>query len=440
MKKMSIRQFINATILCLVVVLSISCSYFDDGNKQGGKSSSGDSVTPAVEAVKARFGSLPLSERLSGTVVANNQVSLYPEISGKIKAVHVQNGDKVAKGDPIVSLEDQQYQESLNQAKANQRINNARLKQAKARYSELQAKYVRTKKLSDKKLSSELEIEQLEAQRTSARADIDLAKAQLQQSESNVSEQQNMLSKTIIRAPISGSVGGRNAESGMQVSSSTQLFTIGDLDNLRVEVVLTDHMLNDIKVGQSVNIYPDPENKNGKVLDAKLSRISPFLNDVTRSTQAEIDIKNKDNVLRPGMFVAVDVLYGKSRQAVLIPTSALYTNPQTGKTGVYVASAVGSEIKPIKQVDPDNPPPLTEATDITFKQIDVIAEGRMRVGINGIDPGSWIVTVGQNLLDQEDVKARVRTSTWERILTMQGLQRQSLLQKVMNEGNADTSS
>lgn len=435
MKHAHQKGSLNKVILLLAAVTLAAC-YGNEAQEGGGEQ--GNSITPAVEAVQARFGSLPLSERLSGTVIAKNQVLLYPEISGRIAEVHVQNGDSVEKGAPLVSLEDNQYREQVEQAKANLRINQARLKQAQARYQELEAQYKRTKKLSEKELSSELELETIEAQMSSAEADVELAQAQLEQSQSNVKEQEEILSKTVIRAPISGSVGQRNAEVGMQANTSTQLFTIGDLANLRVEVVLTEQMLTEVEVGQTARIYIG-SNQNREFIEAELSRISPFLNNVTRSTEGEIDVSNHKEMLRPGMFVPVDILYGESQQATLLPTSAVYSDPNSGQTGVYVATALGSEVEPAEQVDPNNPPPLTEATDVEFKPIEVIAEGRMEVGVEGVDPGSWVVTVGQDLLSQGRGQARVRASTWERILALQGLQRQDLLQRVLDgQGNSPT--
>lgn len=429
MKLQQSNKFMNCCLLLAGILAMIGCSGNSGSSNGDGQNSA--ATIPAVEAVQARYGSLPLSERLSGTVIAQNQVSLYPEISGKIAAVHVQNGDVVKKGDPIVTLEDDQYQEQVNQARANLRINQARLKQANARYNELKAQYTRIKKLSEQNLSSELEMETLQAQMSSAEADVELAQAQLEQSRSNLKEQQDMLSKTIIRAPISGSVGQRNAEIGMQVSTNNQLFTIGNLDNLRVEVVLTEEMLNKVELGQTARIYVGQDAENRKVIEAELSRISPFLNQVTRSTEGEIDVKNSNGMLRPGMFVPVDILYGESQQTTLIPTSALYTNPNTGQQGVFVATSIGTEVEPVEDVDPDNPPPLTEPTDVQFKEIDVIAEGRMEVGVEGLEPGSWVVTVGQNLLSTGPGQARVRTSSWSRIIALQGLQRQDLLLRVL---------
>jgi RND family efflux transporter MFP subunit len=432
MKLSLFQKVCYLSLLLLASSFVISCSGDSDSNSSPAMRGNTTSATPSVEAVKSRYGALPLSERLSGTVYAKNQVSLYPEISGKIAAVHVQNGEYVGKGEPIVSLEDSRYREQVQQARANLRINEARLKQARARYNELEARYKRTKKLSDQQLSSELEMETLQAQMSSAEADVELAEAQLEQAQSSLEEQQELLSRTVIKAPIAGTVGQRNAETGMQVNSSTQLFTIGDLDNLRVEVVLTDQMLNDIEVGQTAHIYTGSNTNNSDFIEAKLSRISPFLNNVTRSTEGEIDVQNTGNKLRPGMFVPVDILYGESERATLVPTSAIYTDPGSGEEGVFVATSLGSEIQPAEQVDPQNPPPLTQPTEVQFKVIDVIATGRMEVGVEGIDPGNWVVTVGQDLLSSGRQQARVRTSSWERILALQGLQRQDLLRNVLD--------
>lgn len=426
MKKLLINFFKPISILFAATLLVTGCSG-ENAESSGGEAGETVSVTPAVEAVKARYGSLPLSERLSGTVVADNQVVLYPEISGRITQVHVRTGDKVQKGDPLVSLEDKQYQEQVEQARANLKINQAQLKQAQARYRELESEYRRTWQLSEKELSSDLEMERMEAQMESAEADVELAEAQVEQAQSTLEERQEMLSQAVIRAPINGTVGQRNAEMGMQVGSNTQLFTIGDLDNLRIEVVLTDNMLNEMSIGQTANIHI-----GDRVIKAELSRISPFLNNITRSTEGEIDVENDNNILRPGMFVPVDILYGESQQATLIPTSALYSDPNTGNAGVYVATSLGSEIQPAEQVDADNPPALTEATEVQFREVDVIAEGRMEVAVDGVEPGDWVVIVGQDLLSEGRNQARVRTSSWERILAMQGMQRQDLLQRVLD--------
>ncbi|MDZ7772759.1 MAG: efflux RND transporter periplasmic adaptor subunit [Balneolaceae bacterium] len=418
--------------LPVALAFLVSCAGGGEETSQNSAAMAASNVIPAVEAVQARYGSLPLSERLSGTVIANNQVVLYPEINGRIAEVLVQNGESVREGDPLVRLDDSQYREQVEQARSGLRIAQARLKQAEARLQELEAQYRRVKALADENLSSQLELETLQAQMASAEADVDLTQAQLEQAQSSLAEQQEVLARTVVRAPVSGTLGQRNAEVGMQVSSGTQLFIIGDLSRLRVEVVLTENMLEEIETGQTARIYTG-EGENLQSVTASLSRISPFLHPVTRSTEAEIDLANQQGRFRPGMFVPVDILYGESRQATLIPTSALFSDPNTGENGVFVARSLGSEVEPVEDYDPNSPPPLTEPVDVTFQPVEIIARGRMEVGISGIDPGSWVVTVGQDLLYGGRGTARVRTVTWERILALQGLQQQDLLNRVLRE-------
>lgn len=435
------KKTLYSCAAALIVLGLAACGGETDNQGEGNSETSLENI-PAVEAVQARYGSLPLSERLSGTVIAQNQVQLYPEISGRISEVVVQTGDKVSKGDPLLRIQDTQYREQVEQAEANLKITKAQLKQAESGLNELTAQYKRTLSLFEKELSSELEMERVEAQMQSARADVELAEARVQQAASTLQERKDLLSRTVVRAPINGTVGQRNAEVGMQVSTATRLFTIGDLDQLRVEVVLTGNMLNNIEIGQTARIYVGGGSDvtlSSNVITAELSRISPFLNTVTRSTEAEIDVKNQNDALRPGMFVAVDILYGESSQATLIPTSALYTNPSTGDEGVFVATTLGSEVEAIEPDSSGEPAALTQPIDVQFQPVDVIAEGRMEVGVSGIEPGSWIITVGQNLLSQGRNQARVRTSTWERILTLQGLQRQDLLQKVLEDQKSSQS-
>jgi multidrug efflux pump subunit AcrA (membrane-fusion protein) len=164
--------------------------------------------------------------------------------------------------------------------------------------------------------------------------------------------------------------------------------------------------------------------------------MSPFLSDESYSAEAEIVVPNDGRVLSPGMFVEVDVAYGESRQATIIPLSAIYQNPTTGARGVFVAPTLGTEIS-VETPDSysaEDPPPLTQPTPTTFRQVDIIAEGQQTAGVRGIQPGDWVVTVGQNLLStagEERVDARVRPMTWSRLMALQRLQDTDLLYDVL---------
>ncbi|MDX1590582.1 MAG: efflux RND transporter periplasmic adaptor subunit [Balneolaceae bacterium] len=425
MKKITLTSI----VISILLVLS-SCSSGDEATVDNFGE---DRVYPAVEAVEARLGSLPLEERLSGVVAAANQIDLYPRISAPVLEVYVQDGDRVQEGDILIKLDDSELREQLRQAEANLRITQAQQRQARAELNEVESQMRRQQVLNERDLSSELEMERIQALLESAEASYELAEARGEQAESSVEEQKQQLSRTEIRAPINGTVGQRSVEPGMLVNTGSKLITIGDLTRSKVTVNLTERMMQYIEPGQTVRVFS--ENLGDTVITASLSRISPFLGAGSFSTTAEIDIINDDMALMPGMFVNVDILYGESEQATVIPLSSIYRNPRTGETGVYVAAGYGIESDLMNNPENANNElaNLSNPVDTEFRSIEVIAKGRDTAGVEGINPGEWVVTVGQNLLSRDGRNiARVREVTWNQIIAMQRMQPQDLLMEIMS--------
>lgn len=386
----------------------------------------GGPPTPFVEIVQSQQGSLPLQQRLSGVVRARNQVAIYPEISGRIVEVFVNNGDSVSAGDPLVRLDARQIEEQLNQAEAQLRVQQAAAEQAKARLHELEVELGLTERLAGREFISELEITRLRAQVDGARADYNRAQAVVDGAASTVEERRWQLSQAVVRAPVGGLVGRRNAEIGMRADSSTQLFVVGDLSEVEVRVNITERMMRSIQVGDRAEIrsefFPDT------VIEASLSRVSPFLRPGSFSTEATVDVSNPDGLLRSGMYVDVDIFYGGTEQATLIPTSALREDPRTGRFGVFLAEDISESET------------LPDSTNIVYREISVVGRGRTTVGVRGIPPGSWVVAVGHDLLARnmtddrsQPLEARVRELSWDRLITMQGLQQRDILRRFMEQ-------
>ncbi len=411
----------------LALLINASCSSEAQENRS-------NQLVPAVEAVQARYGALPLSERFSGIVKAKNQVGIYPEVEAPITKVHAVNGDVVAKGDPLVTLRDRELQERLKQAKADYQIAVAQARQAEARLKEVTNELNRTRRLAEQQLASDAELEAIETKAASAEADYELAQARVDQAQATVDERQEALSRTVVRAPVAGSIGNRNAEIGMLVNSNTQLFTLGKLDTVTVEIVLTDRMLRYIETGMRCDIAAG---FGGAMLSAPLTRISPFLHPITHSTEAEIDLPNPDRVLKSGMFVSVDIYYGESEQATLVPLSALYENPATGETGVYAAPAASLSTMHTA-VEPGVKPELTDAVNFRFIAVDVVAEGRMSAGVTGVKPEDWVITIGQDLIGADSGAARVRTVDWNWVEKLQTMQREDLLEDIMKKQQSES--
>ena len=421
--------------LLVVAVCALVFTGCGSSEREGGPSGrrGGQGNTPSVEAVQARYGALPLEERMSGTVRAANQVAIYPEVGAPVVAVEAQTGDYVEEGEPLVRLKDDAYRERVRQAEASLRITRADAKGAEANVKELQAQLKRVERLASQEFESQQRLESVRAQVASAEAAYERAQAQVAQAQATLDERQTDLRRTVVRAPISGYVGQRDVEVGQRVDGNTRLYIMGDLDSMIVEVQVTDRMFGRIQPGQTARVHLDTKDT---VLTASVTRMSPFLSEASYSAEAEIEVPNPDGMLSPGMFVDVDVAYGESQQATLVPMSALYEDPNTGQRGIFVAPTLGTEI-PVEvpeTYDPDNLPPLTQATPTEFRQVEILAEGRETAGIRGVAPGDWVVTVGQNLLNSrssETVDARVRPMLWSRLLALQELQDTDLLYRFL---------
>ncbi len=408
---------------------------------------SAETRPPAVEALPARSGSLPLVRRVNGVVRADNQVVVRPEVAGRVVEVLVKSGEAVRQGQPLVRLEPQGLSDQVRQAEADVRLARAAAAEARAEVAELDAEVTRARVLAAEGLVSDMDLETLEARLDATQAASDSAEARVEQAGATLDERRFGLERAVVRAPASGHLGRRGVEVGTIVDPGTALFVLGDLDDLVVEVPLTEGMLAYVEEGQPVAVRPRDDRSAGdgrgpgagdRVFEANLSRISPFLERGSFTTTGEVDLPG-DVSLRPGMFVTVDIRYGESERATLVPATSLWEDPGSGTTGVYVV-AEDAGLTP-----PDDPSPRSEgrrAEDVpdtvrrvAFRPVTVLAEGSGLVGVEGVEPGAWVVTVGQHLLDRqradaedEPVTARVRSTSWQQVTALQDLQREDLLQ------------
>lgn len=382
-------------------------------------------LIPAVEVVAAQFGGLPLEERMTGQVTARNQTEIYAEVTGPIVEIFADNGQYVNAGDALVQIRDTEFRERFQQAESQLEIARAQTRQAEANLEVLTNQLTRVQELRARQLETVAALEAIRAQVAVAQADVQLRLAQQRQVQSQLEERRLELSRTTVRAPTSGTIGMRNAERGQIASPGTQLFLIGDLSRMQIEILLTERNLTYIRQGMPVNLYSEswPE----LMIEADIARVSPFLDSTTLRTQAYIDVNNEDGLMRPGMFVTVDVLYGQSDEAVLIPNSAIYRHPRTGVEGIFVMQPpAGDEFRP--QAEVDGAPALTPPQPVRFVPVNIVASGRMATGVRGIEEGDWVVTVGQNLLVGNTTEARARLVDWQRMMTMQRMQSRDLFE------------
>ncbi len=399
---------------------------------------------PVVEAIQVQEGTLPLVHRTTGEMRARNQVDIFPEINARITEVLVNDGERVEEGEPLVQLRDDDIREQLNQAEFDYQIADAQVRQAEAALRRLQAQFVRTQQLAEQDLESELELETIQADIDEAQASVDLARSQMERAASQVEEQRTNLENTVVRAPIDGVVGSRNAEVGQHVDNSTRLFQIGDIDNMRIFVPLTERMSSAIQPGSQAMLVTSPEDIGNPGVEAVVVRISPFLDPITHSAIAELEVLENERVLRPGMFVSLDIVYGESEQSVLVPKTALYDHPIEGETGIYLADMETSQLEfddvqvPEEQIEEEGELTATaDPVDITFVPVQIIAESGGMAGVQGLNiENGWVVTVGQNqIAEWESEQAHIRTVDLEYVLELQNLQTRDMESIIFGNNN-----
>lgn len=256
-----------------------------------------------VEAGPVRVGTIIRAVEAVGTLRANEAIIVRPELSGRIKEIHFNEGQPVKRGDPLVTLETS--------------INRAELDQAQARLGLTQTNNQRTVSLRQRGLSTEQERDQ--------------ALAELRESQASVALAQARLEKMTIHAPFDGILGLRQVSIGDYVSSGQDMVELLDLDLIKVDFRVPEVYLADVKVGQLIEVrvdaFPD------EVFTGGVYAISPQVDINGRSLVLRARIPNKDRRLKAGLFARVNLILERREGALLIPEQALV--PQGNRQWVY---------------------------------------------------------------------------------------------------------
>ncbi len=290
----------------------------------------------SAEAIRVAVASVELRDLVeratySGSVVANEQVSIVPRLSGLVRKVHFQMGDRVSKGDLLVEIDDAEYVERLKQAQANLRLSEAQHRRARTFYELSEKDLKRIQAAVEEGLSTTQELDTALAQRDSSYAEMEVAGAQVSRAQAAVEEAELNVENTRILSPLDGSVQMRHVDPGALASSSAPLLTIVNVDPAEVVVYVPESDLFLAEVGRDalVTLRDGSESFEGRI-----SRVAPALSFSTRTTEVVIDIPNEDGRLRPGMSAEISIVARQAQGALAVPDVALVHQP--GHAEVYL--------------------------------------------------------------------------------------------------------
>lgn len=223
---------------------------------------------------------------------AQESVTIKPEVSGKIDKILVQSNQQVKEGQPLLVLD-------IKKARA-------ALSEARAYYNDEKRKEREFASLVKKNAITQTELDAQRASVDIARARMDVALAEL--------------SYLNINAPFSGTVGFIDFSKGKTVAASEELFTLDNLDRMRLDLQVPEKYLSKISLGMVVNTESRAWNR--QTFSGKVTHINTRVNSATLSVPVRVDIANSDHKLKPGMLMSATLTFPKIHKPI-IPVQAL---------------------------------------------------------------------------------------------------------------------
>ncbi len=338
------RRIAPVVVMILLAALGLgACKRAGGPGGPGGPGGGMGEMPPLpVETAHVVVMSLPSQIETVGSLRASESVVLKPEVAGRIQQIHFVEGQHVAAGDLLFTLDAALAQADLNEAAAN--LDNS--KRAFGRASEL----------ADKQLI--------------ARSEFDTSRATLAVNQARAASARTRIDKTRIRAPFAGVVGLRDVSVGDYVDVGAKLVNLVRLDPMQVDFGIPEVQLGKVAVGQALKL--DLDAFPGQGFDGQIIAIDPMIDTAGHSAQLRAQVANSGDKLRPGLFARVRIVLGTNPQALMVPEEAIW--PEGEVKNVFRVESGVAKLVPVK--------------------LGVRQPGRVEI-LDGLKVGDEIVTAGQ---------------------------------------------
>ena len=290
-------------VLASFLVFLLACG--DKPEQQGRPGRGGERPPTKVVASVLRAERIVDAIEALGTARANESIEIKPRVASVVTRIGFEEGALVNRGDVLVELENSEIRANLDVAEAS--------------LSESRSIYNRSQSLVDLRVISEAEIEQLAAA--------------MQVDEATVSAARARINNTIIKAPFTGRVGLRRVSPGGYVDTNTVITTLDDVSTIKLDFTIPETFLSVVADGMAISakslVYPDRQ------FSGTVASIDTRLDPISRSVQIRAVLPNTEGVLKPGMFMTVDLKRDRG-DSVLVPEEALV--PEGERQFVYVVA------------------------------------------------------------------------------------------------------
>ena len=337
-------------------------------------------LSVAVEVTPVKKTTIREIGIFTGTVLPDSRFIVAPKVAGKLEKLFVNIGDEVTRGELIAVLDDDEYVQQVDQARAELDVARANMEEKRSGLNLARREFERAKALREKKIVSESELDAAEAQYKAALAKQKVVVAQVAQKKSELKTTQVRQAYTRIKASWENGneprvVGERFVDEGAMLTANAPIASIIDIRTLKAVIHVIERDYPRVRAGQGAVIttdaYPD------KIFTGTIERIAPILKEAARQARVEINIPNPDKLLKPGMFVRVQIEFDRHDNATVVPVNALIKS--NGLRSVYLADTEKMRAKLI----------TVEVGIISGDTAEIV-----KPAISGL-----VVTVGQHLLE-----------------------------------------
>ncbi|NCG44016.1 MAG: efflux RND transporter periplasmic adaptor subunit [Proteobacteria bacterium] len=284
----------------------------------------------------------------SGRIQPEEEVAISPEVSGEIIELAVYEGQLVKKGDLLLRINPDIYQSMMGRATASVNVAKSSVAQSEAQYLEAKSSYLRSQILHDKAVIAESEWESAQRMYRVAELSVESAKYQYASAINGLNEARDNLKRTIITAPIDGTVTGLVVERGERVVGTaqiagTQLMNVARLSSMEVLVDVNENDIVRLHMHDTATVRVDAF--LGHEFKAVVTEISHAaagnlmsVNQVTNfqvkirvlpESYADLVSESQLQPLRSGMTATVDIRTKKANNVWAVPIEAVTTRPDS---------------------------------------------------------------------------------------------------------------
>ncbi len=333
-----------------------------------------------VELAEIQFGSIELKRTFSGALEAPAKFNVAPKISGRIVRFGVDLSDTVSRGQVVAELDSDEYVQAVEQAKADVAVAKANLGEAKSILQIAARETKRIEALLAKSIANEAQHDEAKSKELEKRARLEVTEALLVRAEAALETANIRLGYTKVTADWTGGgarrvVAERYVNEGDTVSANSPLVQIVELNPIMGVFYVTEKDYARLKPGQaatlSTDAYPDESFKGS------IERIAPVFQQSTRQARVELTVGNPKHKLKPGMFIRIRVVLGRTQDATIVPDQALTTRNDI--QGVFVVNEGGKTV--------------------AWREVKVGIRESGWAEVEGEKLNGWVVILGQHFLE-----------------------------------------